>query len=343
MGNCLYPGLTDNCKYYSGLDIKYIAEKYGTPTIIYNIDRIYKNIDNLKKAFGDMPVDIHYAVKSNYNPYIVRKIIEKGCGIDAANYNEAKLALICGSKANQIIATPNNLSKKELESIVDKGITINFDHAGQMELIKDKLLNIVSFRINPGIGRGEFAGITTAGKDVKFGISEDQAIKAYNLAKSYGVQRFGIHMMTGSNVLDPEFFDASSSLFFNIARRISDVTGIEFEFLDLGGGFGVPYGKQNSLDIKKVASYINKNYQNIKGKGYFKNSHLIIEPGRFIMADSAILVGSVTSVKESDHIIVGTDASMNTLIRIPLYGAHHELYVYGKNYEKYSKIYDIVG
>ena len=337
-----YPYLSNDYSVYDGFNIKQLCSKYQTPVIIYSMRRILENIRNLKMAFGG--VAIHYAVKANYNPFIVSCIIKNGAGIDAANLNEVKLALMAGAKSSEIIATPNNLSKEDLLHISRLVATINFDHQGQMDLIRKNLPEIVSFRINPGIGKGEFTGITTAGHNVKFGISPDDSVKAYESAKKYGAKKFGIHMMTGSNVLDPEFFRESTERFFGIAAKISDTLGIEFSFLDIGGGFGVPYDPaKKPLDITKTAKYINENFSKYKNRGYFKSSELIIEPGRYIISDAAILISGITSIKNSDHKIIGIDTGMNTMIRIPLYGAHHEIKIAGYPNSEYRIPSDVAG
>ncbi|AGO61641.1 diaminopimelate decarboxylase [Ferroplasma acidiphilum] len=340
----LYPGLSPDVSEFAGKSIKNISDAYGTPVIVYNMARVRENIRRIRDAFNGINIKVHFAVKSNYNPYIVSQIIKEGTGIDAANYNEVKLAIMCGLGSRDIIATPNNLSGTELRTIKEEGVAINFDHEGQMGLLKGSLPETVSFRINPGIGKGEFPGITTGGKNVKFGISVDDAISAYSAAIKAGVKHFGIHMMTGSNVLEPEFFNESSGLFFKIAETISDRTGIDFDFIDIGGGFGVPYtSDEHALDIGKTAGYISDNFRASNNRGYFKDSRLIIEPGRYIVADSAILLSKVTSIKHSDRELIGIDASMNTLIRIPLYGARHGILLSGHGENTSSSRFDIVG
>ncbi len=339
-----YTGLEGDASEYAGKSIKRISTTYGTPIIVYDMARIRENINRIREAFNGLNIKIHFAVKSNYNPYIVSRVINEGTGIDAANYNEVGLALMSGARKSQIIATPNNLSGAELKKIKETGVAINFDHKGQMDLLNGNIPDIVSFRINPGIGKGEFPGITTGGKNVKFGISVDDAIIAYSEATNLGAKHFGIHMMAGSNVLDPEFFNQSTRLFFSIAEKISAKTGIDFDFIDIGGGFGVPYtlGEQ-TLDINKTANYISRNFIESQERGYFKNSSLVIEPGRYIVADSAILLSTVTSIKHSDRILIGIDSSMNTLIRIPLYGAHHGMLLSGYKTNCPTGNFDIVG
>ena len=342
--NYEYSGLSGNASEFAGKNIKYLSKKYGTPVIVYNMARIMENIKRLTYAFRSIDIKIHYAVKANYNPYIVSAIIRAGVGIDAANYNEVLLALMAGAGKSEIIATPNNLSIHDLENIRDSGVAINFDHEGQMDLLNGNIPETVSFRINPGIGKGEFPGITTGGKNVKFGISMEDAIGTYSRAVKLGAKSFGIHMMTGSNVLDPEFFRKSTGIFFKIAEKIADETGINFDFIDIGGGFGVPYDTgTKQLDIYKTAGYISENFIDSRKRGYFGKSHLIIEPGRYIVADSGILLASVTSIKKSYNTLIGIDTGMNTLIRIPLYGAHHDILLSGHNISESSEMFDVVG
>ncbi len=328
---------------FSGKDLNELAEKYGTPLIVYSRKIIEDNIDRLNENLNFNNFSLHYAMKANYNPALLSIIRNKNVGIDAANFNEVSLALRNGFKKESIIASPNNLDRRELLNIKNTGVTINFDDVSQFEIISDSPPDTVSFRINPGIGKGEFEGTTTGGKGSKFGIPPDIAINGYKMAIKSGVRRFGIHMMTGSNVLDATFFRESIGIFFSIASRIANETGIDFDFIDIGGGFGVPYRTgENPLDIKKLGSYISENIS--KFKDLFKDkTRLIAEPGRYIIANSAIILTKVTSVKSYDKYIIGTDTGMNILIRPALYGAVHPIISVNRFYDKAEKKGDIVG
>ena len=334
--------LEKNCTEFSGINIYNAVNDFGTPLILYSEKRIRENVKRIINAFMPYNISIHFAMKANYNPYILNLLKSLGCGIDAANQNEAMLALKLGFNNNDVVSTPNNLDREGLAFLINNGIKINYDHLGQYKLVQDLNPEFVSFRINPGIGMGEFKEITTAGENVKFGISYDEALKSYKYAREHGAKRFGIHMMTGSNVLSAKFFKESSRLFFNIAANISKKLDISFDYLDLGGGFGVPYRDNDpDFDIKAAAGYILENFENFNG--IFNNSDLIIEPGRYIIADSAVLISRITSIKNYGHTIIGTDVSMNTLIRIPLYGAYHKIYIAGKCSDDKLISADIVG
>lgn len=330
--------------YLDGKNLPGLAKKYGTPIIVYSKRKIQENVGKLRKAFSGGRTSIHFSIKSNYNPFILRMLQGMNVGVDAATPNEVALALKVGFPAEKIIATPNNMSREDLLSITRQGVVLNFDDISQMKLLGDDLPEVVSFRINPGIGRGQFKGIKTGGRGSKFGIPPEVAVKAYRLAKRKGVKRFGIHMMTGSNVLDPSFFDRSSYLFFRIADRIARENGIEFEFLDIGGGFGVPYNMEDKeLDVDEVGHYILRNFSKFSSKGQFRDSQLILEPGRFIIANAGVLLASVTGVKRYDNVLVGMDVSMNTLIRIPLYGAVHPVFVANRTSDSRKVSVNLVG
>lgn len=321
-----YFSVKDGSLFFYNKNLHDLAKKYGTPAIIYSKQKILENVRKLKGAFGIDSFSIHFAIKANFNPKILAILRDLGVGADVATLNEALLALQLGFKPEKIIASPNNLSEIELTRLSKLGIVVNFDDIGQIELIKENTPEVVSFRVNPGIGKGEFKETTTGGKDSKFGMPPEVASRAYKLAKDLGVKRFGIHMMTGSNVLDPIFFKNSSRIFFDIAEEISRENRIDFEFLDLGGGLGVPYrANEDELDVDSVGKYVLENFNQSRSRGYFKNSTLVLEPGRFITANTAVLLSSVTNIKNYDGLFVGLDVSINSLMRIPLYGAEHPI------------------
>ncbi len=326
-----YFDVRNNTLYLDNRSLPELAKKYGTPVIIYSKRKIQENVKKLQSAFNSDYTSIHFSIKSNYNPSILRILRGMGVGADAATLNEVQLSLRIGFEPGKIIASPNNLSRDDLVKISRLGVVMNFDDISQLEAVGNELPEVVSFRINPGIGRGEFKSITTGGKGSKFGMPPEAATKAYGLAKKAGAKRFGIHMMTGSNVLDATFFKLSSELFFDVAEKIAIENEIDFEFLDLGGGLGVPYGpKDEELDIGLVASHIMENFEKRRSLGLFRNSKLVLEPGRFIVANAGVLLSTVTDVKEYDELFVGTDVSMNSLLRVPLYGAVHPIIVANK-------------
>lgn len=328
------------------LNLNDLADKYGTPLYVTSSDRIVENYARIHDAFASRydRFSIKYAIKANSNPHIVSILASQGAGADVSNMNELLIAEKSGVSVENMLMTPNNLGASELREASGKGVAINFDDIGQMESISDSLPGTVSFRVNPGIGRGEFPGTVTAGPKAKFGIPEDHVAEAYNSAKNHGAEKFGIQMMTGSNVLDPEYFGVVTSKLFEIVSEISGKIGISFDFIDIGGGFGVPYRPgEKQLDIKRVAELVSENLREKFGGSGKTLPSLYIEPGRYLVADSTVLLGTVTNVKSYGKTFVGTDTGMNVLLRPALYGAYHPLAVANRLDDENTMTADVVG
>jgi diaminopimelate decarboxylase len=327
-----------------GIDVVPFAKRFGTPLIVISENMIRNNIIRLEDAISSKfgAYEIKYAVKANPNPSILSIVKEQSLGIDASSRNEATLALRMGFKPEKIMFTPNFASRDELLWASNSGMAVNFDSIGQLAQLTGKVPETVSFRIKINYGKGEFKGTTTSGHDAKFGILESESIGAYLMAKKMGAKKFGIHVMAGSNVLDPNHFRNVAESVLYVLNNISERTGITFDFVDLGGGFGVPYmPKQQPLDLKEVFEIIHASFKKVLGKGSFPK--LLIEPGRYIVADSSILLGTVTDVKIQEKKFLGSDISMNTLIRPALYGAKHHMVLANKLDSKISGKYEVVG
>ncbi len=317
-----------------GVSLVGLAKKYGTPLIVTSENRIVDNCNRLRTAFERHygKVLFKYAVKSNSNPRIVSIVAGEGFGADASSAAEIDIALMAGIKARDILFSPNYASVSELKYALDRHVAINFDDTGQFDLLsRYGIPDIVSFRLNPGFGRGEFPSIITAGPKAKFGIPQDAIAGAYERAVRKGAKRFGIHMMAGSNVLEPEYFAIITSKILDAAGRISKQAGIEFDFINIGGGLGVPYRPtEKGLDIDKTARLVADVFRKKCAEHWDRAPALMMEPGRYIVADSAVLLGTVNHVKRYSVTFIGTDVGMNILIRPSLYGAYHEVAIANK-------------
>lgn len=336
----------DGALYLEGLDLVRAAHKIGTPLIAISENRIRENYRRIKLAFSSRydKFAIRYAIKANPNLAVVSILRQEGSGADVSTVDEMKIALRAGVSADQITYTPNNASAEELKEAVESGVHINFDDIQQLELVRGHLPDIVSFRVNPGIGGGEFKGIVTAGPRTKFGIPGDKVVSFYRIAKELGAKKFGMQMMAGSNVLDWHHFNDISKAFFEMAGEVSRELGIQFAYLDLGGGFGVPYRPdQAALDIDRAAALIIGNLKEAAGKHGMEEPILVIEPGRYLVSDSAVIVGRINNIKSYDGVFVGTDVGMNILMRPALYGAYHHIVVANKLNEELGFKADIVG
>ncbi len=327
-----------------GIDTCALALKYGTPLIISSERRIRYNARKLVGAISSFftDFDIKYAMKANPNPRILSIIRSEGLGIDASSEYEIRLALEAGFRPEQILFTPNYASRNELLWASSIGIPINFDSVSQFRLVKERIPQSVSFRIKIEYGKGEFKGTTTSGHDAKFGIMENEAVPAYRAAKQAGTKSFGIHVMAGSNVLDPEHTAHVAASILEVVKKITDANDIEFSFIDLGGGLGVPYQPGiKELDLKATFKKVHDAFANAFDKG--KMPSLSIEPGRYLVADSSVLLGTVTDVKIQDKAFIGSDVSMNTLIRPALYGAKHHIVLANRLNDEVSGKYEVVG
>lgn len=329
--------------YMDGVDLVDIALKEGTPLLVTSERRLVENYETIRGNFTRLygKFRINYAVKANSNPTVLAIFRRLGAGADTASMGEIFLARYAGYSTADIIFTPNYAPASVLSDAVGMGIRINYDDTGEYEYVKKLKPDTVSFRINPGMGGGEFPGIVTGGHGSKFGIPEEMAVKAYRYAKRNGAREFGIHMHAGSNNLSEEYFKKITKKFFSIAKKIMDEVKIEFSYIDIGGGFGVPYREnERPLNMERVATYVVENLNGIIGSG---EPELIVEPGRYLVADSTVLLGRVNHIKKYDRKIVGTDIGMNILIRPALYGAYHRIVIANRlNADEVEEV-DIVG
>ena len=270
-----------------GIDIKELSEKFGTPLYVYDREKIENNYKKLSDAFRKeyKNFHIHYAIKANSNPAIAKVLKDLGAGVDCSAPGEVFLAKQAGFEKKDIMYTGNYESPEDLEMAIENSGIINLDDLNSFKrLEKISLPERVSFRINPGVGRGGFEGIVTAGSDAKFGIPYEKALEAYQYAASKGVKRFGIHMMTGSNNLEPWYFAEIVDKLMTIGAEIFNKLGVKPEYVDIGGGFGVPYSEnEKGLNLEHTANLVCQIFKEKLEKYDLGEPELIIEPGRYLV------------------------------------------------------------
>ena len=318
--------------------VKDLAQEYGTPVYVYDEQKIRSNFRKVNEAFRKYYPDfkMFYAVKSCNNPAIVNILRQEGAGVDAASVNEIRLAKYVGLDGEDVMFSGNFLSDDDIKQGLESGVIFNLDDISILpRLLKFGKPEILSFRVNPGYGKsnvGEY--VTNAGPNAKFGIHPDKVMDAYRMAKEAGIKRFGAHMMTGSCITDPEYFPFVTGLLMDIIGKVSKELAIDFEFIDLGGGLGIPYRPgEEALDLEKTARITSEMFSN-KCKEYgMKPPQLKLEPARYFVGNARYLLGRVHSIKESYKKIAGTDIGMNTLARPAMYGSYHHIYVDGKENE----------
>lgn len=327
------------------IDIKTLAESYGTPVYVYDYEIIKNNYLKLKSAFGKYyPKNtIHYSIKANSNLNILKIFEELGSGADCSSPFELLLANKAGFDAKRVLYTGNYESTEDLTEATKYAEQINMDDINSFRrLLRIKLPEIISFRINPGIGKGGFEGIVTAGSDAKFGVPYEQAFEAYKLALDSGVKRFGIHMMTGSNNLEPYYFAEVVDKLLTITGNVFTKLGIVPEYIDIGGGLGIPYDDdEEELNIEETARLVAETLKEKCLKYNFGEPELKMEPGRYLIGNAGFLISRVTGIKNSYKRFVGIDAGMNVLIRPALYGAKHRIKIYSK--EERNAFYYVCG
>lgn len=313
--------------FFDGCSVLDLAREFGTPLYVYSENRLRKNYRRLRDAVQAQcdTYEIYYALKVNGNPAIVEVLRTEGAGADCATLQEVGIAQEAGIARERILFTGAYISRDELARAVELGIQVNLAETCHLEhLARIGPPALLSFRINPGDAvappDSEFK---LAGSEAKFGITPEQAIAAYSRAKQLGVKRFGIHAMASSNVLEVDYFDRLLTFVCTTARMIAERTGIEFEFVNLGGALGVPYrAEQRALDVAALGRRLGPTLKQLMPGAKLR---LIQEPGRYLAADAGILLTRVTSVKRTNEIFVGVDAGMNTLVRPAMYGAYHHI------------------
>ncbi|MEE8336395.1 MAG: diaminopimelate decarboxylase, partial [Candidatus Neomarinimicrobiota bacterium] len=312
-----------------------LARTYGTPLYIYSKDRLAANLNRLDQALAVNFKKYHicYAVKANSNPNLLRimKEILPSLGGDCSSPGEMYAAELAGIDLKDCIYTGNYESCEDLLLAVQKNCRLNLDDITSLDrLIEFPDSREISFRLNPGFGKGTFSQIVTAGKEAKFGIPEFKINEAYARAKKAGFNKFGIQCMAGSGVLDESYFPELLKAIITAARNIEKELDIHFSFLSIGGGFGIPYEDlQTPLDLNRVFKKLSQEFYSNYTMEDPDTPSLWIEPGKILVGDAGILLTRVNGVKKSYKQYIGLDGGMETFMRPALYGAYQRLYKIG--------------
>lgn len=332
-----------------GVDTLILAQKFKTPLYVVDETRIRTNYRRLYKAFSSKYPDfkIFYACKANTNLAVMRILEQEGSCVDTVSIGEIYTAILAGFDPSRILYTGNNVTDEELRFAVYSGVKINIDSISQLKRlskISKPSQQEISFRINPKVGAGHHEHNITGGELSKFGVMEEEAVKVYRMAQDLGFKPVGIHAHIGSGILDPEPFMLAVEKLMDVAGRVHAEVGVEFEFIDFGGGLGIPYRPEESeLDIELFSKEITDLYKEKLNKYDLGTPTMCLEPGRYLVGDASILLTQVNTIKESYRKFVGVDAGFNTLIRPTMYGSYHHIVAAGKPTEKTVQIIDIAG
>ncbi|KAJ0406972.1 hypothetical protein P43SY_005205 [Pythium insidiosum] len=313
-----------------------LADKYGTPLQIYDEQLIRENARNLLTTFRRYFPDFQqfYAVKALPNPAILRILRDEGCGMDCSSSAELFIVDQIGVPGNEVMFTSNFTSQKDLATAFDQNVIVNLDDASLVDslvAVRGRCPELISFRLNPGLGRtdSETKSNVLGGPDAKFGVPPFQIVEAYRKAKEAGASRFGIHMMTGSCVMDQAYWKETVTVLFDTIMKLRNELGIEFEFMNIGGGLGIPYyPDQEPVDVEAIAKMLREIFDDaMKAYGLQTIPRLCMENGRYMTGPFGWLITRCEAIKQSYGRYYGVDACMAHLMRPGMYGAYHHITV----------------
>ena len=328
-----------------------IAAKWPTPFHIYDAKAIRENAKRLKKAFAwNKGFREYFAVKAAPNPYLMKLLKEFDFGSDCSSMAELELAEKVGNVGEAIMFTSNDTPDAEFRRAWELGAIINLDDITHWESVLKAIPQPVDLenrvfccRYNPGPLKGGNA-IIGKPEEAKYGMTRLQLFECYARMKAAGVKRFGLHTMVASNELDPNYIIDTAKMLFELAAAISSELGIDFEFVNIGGGIGIPYRPdQTAMDFEVVGDGIEKSYKETVVAAGLNPIKLFMECGRCITGPYGYLVSRVLHLKNTYRLYAGLDACMSNLMRPALYGAYHEIVVPGKEGSSETSVYDVTG
>jgi diaminopimelate decarboxylase len=300
-----------------------LAKKYDTPLYVYDADKITSQYKRITEAFKSVKnMKINYAVKALSNMAVLKLFKTFNSGLDTVSIQEVNLGLKAGFSAEDIIFTPNGVSLKEIEEVAKLGVQINIDNLSILEQFGTKHPEIpVCVRINPHVMAGGNRKISVGHIDSKFGISVHQVPHILRIAKNTKMTINGVHMHTGSDILDIDVFVSATEILFNVATQFKDLT-----FIDFGSGFKVPYKEGDiSTNIEELGKKLSKRFnQFCKETG--KDISLMFEPGKFLVSEAGYFLADVNIVKQTtSNVFAGVDSGFNHLIRPMFYDSYHHI------------------
>lgn len=323
-----------------------LIERYPTPFHLYDEAKIRANFRRLRETFAWAPsFREHFAVKALPNPRIVQLLHEDGAGTDCSSIPELIISAAAGVKGEEIMLTSNDTPYEEFQKAIELGAVINLDDLSHLDYMAKHagLPNLLCFRYNPG---NLVEGNDIIGKPVeaKYGLTREQMFEGYRRALEMGVKRFGVHTMVISAELRTEAFLLTARLMFELAAELKEKLGIHVEFVNLGGGFGIPYRpEQDGIDYDAVGAGIEKLYHEIMRPAGLGDVGIRTESARGITGDAGWLVSTVLHEKDTYKKYIGLDSCMANLMRPAIYGAYHHITILGKENEPANHVYDVTG
>jgi len=321
-------------------DLLGIVKKFGDPVYVYDSEKIQSQFQRLTQAFSKVrKLKLNYAVKALSNIAILKLMNSLRTGLDTVSIQEVKLGLLAGFKPEDIIFTPNGVSLEEIEEAAALGVRINIDNLSILEQFGSKHPDIpVCIRINPHVMAGGNTKISVGHIDSKFGISIHQIPHLLRITELTKMKINGIHMHTGSDILDIDVFLYASEILFETAKNFHDL-----EFIDFGSGFKVPYKAGDiQTNIEELGEKLSLRFNDFC-KDYGRELTLAFEPGKFLVSEAGFFLAKVNVVKQTTStVFASVDSGFNHLIRPMLYGAIHEI-INISNPKGRERFYSVVG
>ena len=326
--------------------IEQIEKTHPTPFHIYDERGIRANARRLKAAFAwNAGFKEYFAVKACPNPFIMKMLKEEGFGMDCSSLPELLLSQEIGVTGEGIMFTSNDTPAEEFAKAKALGAIINLDDMTHIPFLEAcaGLPELVCCRYNPGPLKGGNAIIGNP-EQAKYGLTREQLFEGYRLLKRKGVKRFGLHTMVASNELNPQYFIDTAEILFDLVVALSHELGITFEFVNMGGGIGIPYRpEQAAVDLERVGEGVRQAYEaRVLAKGH-PALRLYMECGRMVTGPFGYLVSRVRHIKKTYKTYAGLDACMANLMRPALYGAYHHISVPAKVGQACDWVYDVTG
>lgn len=305
-----------------GVPADRLAADFGTPLYVYEEATIRAAYRTVRRAFAVDDLRIHFAMKANSNPWVLRILREEGASVDVVSPGEIFVAQAAGFAAQHMLYTENSASDEEMGTVLEHGVRINVESLSQLRRLAALAPGTsISIRFNIYVGGGHHAHVITGGPESKFGVDWEQAEEAQRIAADGDLHVVGVHCHIGSGVLQAErFVDAVANL-LTVARRFPNL-----ELVNFGGGIGVPYRPDEPpLDVERLGALMTAQYQRFCSE-YGSAPALALEPGRFLVAQSGTLLCRVTAINQArKYLFAGTDTGFNHLIRPAMYGAYHHI------------------
>ena len=321
-------------------DLLQITEDYGDPVYVYDAEKIIFQYNRLQAAFKEIKhLRINYAVKALSNLSVLKLFNHLGAGLDTVSIQEVRLGIEAGVDPSRIIFTPNGVSLQEIEKVAAMGVQINIDNLSILEQFGAKHPEVpVCIRINPHVMAGGNTNISVGHIDSKFGISIHQIPHVLRIVENTGMNINGIHMHTGSDILDIDVFLYASEILFDTAKNFKDL-----EFLDFGSGFKVPY-KEGDIEtnIEELGQKLTTRFKEFC-KSYGRDLTLAFEPGKFLVSEAGKFLVKVNVIKQTTSTVFAqVDSGFNHLIRPMFYGSRHEIHNVS-NPTGRERFYSVVG